>query len=90
MIAFAAREDLKADFCPIFNRIVNLTLLLDLVGIGLTGCYAPIECSEDDKEKENFAEDLRKSMEIYPLKVNTSLSLVISTAQLEQMPKNGR
>lgn len=60
-VAFLARRDLKVDCCLISNRVATLTLQVGPAKIGLLGCYAPTEPSEDIKAKEAFYRRVKKA-----------------------------
>lgn len=48
----------KIEISPISNRIATLTLQVGAVKIGLLGCHAPNETSEETKRKESLCRKL--------------------------------
>ena len=53
-VAFLIKKNLEAELNPFSNRLATLTLQIEGLNVGLTGCYAPTEFTGDTMVKESF------------------------------------
>ena len=84
-VGFLVNESITtvSSFNKVNDRIASMYIDSCNTKVGLIVCYAPTECSEDEKMKENFYEDLMRTVERVRRNCHSLVVLGVSTVESE-------